>query len=434
MGDDLLDELKSGQPRPLKAEFRGVEYPGEVLLVDGWQPELGEIAGKDTHFRIVIFNRYQRVPDIADRRVACCIPGQALKEEGETYRAGRKTTPRKRAATYAQGQICTKERLAFDARDVFKASDMAMAFQTIAGTLISNAYASMPQSEAPLADLASEVVAMKSYLEGVTLRESDGELAMDRVSILEQLSMENLLRNLHVWPSLKALFDWFLSRYRPAYQAHHSYYQREMASLHLVLDDSCPEIDALRRLNSIAELGKPVGQELIEEYQRLLESIKPCPAAEGELPLESEPVCPRCGILLTDEPQQQEVERFLRRLKQGLKQQQQRLSSEAVRQILAQSDERGIDRFVKVVQTSELYPLVRLLDDELVEFLRRLLQEAQVDIQWRPAIAELTEKFPSLEEDDIAAVAAHFADLLQKAFARAKKEHPGKRIRLSFKE
>jgi len=139
-------------------------------------------------------------------------------------------------------------------------------------------------------------------------------------------------------------------------------------------------------------------------------------------------------LVLTDDPPQEEVKRFLQRLRQALKEQQRRLSSEAMRQIMAQSGQRRIDRFIKVVQASELSPLVNLLDDELADFLRQLLQEAHVELEWGPTIAELTEKFPSLGEGDIDAVADEFAKLLKKAFAKAKRDHSGKRVRLSFKE
>ena len=139
-------------------------------------------------------------------------------------------------------------------------------------------------------------------------------------------------------------------------------------------------------------------------------------------------------VVLTAEPPKEEVERFLRRLRQALKEQQRRLSSGAVRHILARSGEKRIDQFIKVVQTSNLSPLVNVLDDELVDFLRHLLQEAHIEIEWRPTVSELAQKFPSLEEGEIDVAAAEFAKVLKKAFAKAKKEHPGKRVRLSFKE
>ena len=43
MTADFLGTLKLGEPQPLKAAFRGIEYPGEILLADAWRPELGEI-------------------------------------------------------------------------------------------------------------------------------------------------------------------------------------------------------------------------------------------------------------------------------------------------------------------------------------------------------------------------------------------------------
>jgi len=136
-------------------------------------------------------------------------------------------------------------------------------------------------------------------------------------------------------------------------------------------------VDALKRLNSIPELGEPPGQELEGEYQQLLEQIKPCPDWEGRISLDLEPTCAGCRLALSISPPTKEVEDFRQKLEQALREQQRRLSSEAIRQILAQSREKRIDRFIKVVQTSDLSPLVNVLDDELVSFLRQLLAEAK---------------------------------------------------------
>jgi hypothetical protein len=288
---------------------------------------------------------------------------------------------------------------------------------------------------APLKDMSGDILAVKSYLDHVELGEGQRELDMDRVSILEQLNLDNLLPNFHLWASVKALFDWFRSRYQTLYLAHHRHYHEELAAFRLILEDTEPEIVALSRLNSIAELGSPVSRELIDRYQQMLAEITPCPVADqGEVSVGEQPTCPYCGLVLTAEPPTKEVEHFLRQLRQALKEQQRRLSSEAVHRILAQSEERRIDQFIKVVQTSELTSLVNLLDDGLVEFLRQLLGEAHVEIQWRPTLSQFAEKFPSLEEGDIDAAAAQFAEVLRKAFVKAKREHPGKQVRLSFEE
>ncbi len=696
----LFAEFKLGEPRPFRAVYQGIEYPGEILVTETWRPELGEIA-RDIHFRIVVLTRHQQVPSIADRRIALCLPARALKEERGVYRTGRKAKEllREQASIYAAGQVCTRGRLAIDAREVFSAPDNEKRFRLIAFTLLSHAYPRLPidtsalkktfspgdvaklfdgffgkgdnpeaidalknfavalglarpedplkfapencplfpliaerlegqggslplsplyrelgssygltwplitlyllcfvrykkpavelrlkpdhvfslrSGKAPpeasltadlipqiwwqsgleeafdilcyrgepswnellpyaclicqelkpvanleevkgqevlllkrlgelkktiaqiqgdldllsqrlgeppqsvlgtlgrlsriarskdrlhfyallqeeyaspdalgedislcralsqLSEVAVEILAVKTYLESVALRESERELDMDRVSILEQLRLDNLLPSLHLWASVKALFDWFKSRYRAIYLAHHHDCHSEVASLRLVLDDSKPEVDALWRLNSIAELGEPRGEELIGRYDQLLAKLSPCPIIDtGEVSVDEQPTCSHCGLLLTAAPPQREVERFLHQLKQALKEQHRRLSSEAIRRILAQSGERRIDQFIKVVQTSDISSLVNVLDDELVDFLGKLLKEAHIEIKWRPTLSEFAEKFPSLEESEIDAAAAEFARVLRKAFAKAKREHPGKRVRLSFEE
>jgi len=151
-----------------------------------------------------------------------------------------------------------------------------------------------------------------------------------------------------------------------------------MAALHDVLEASEPEVNALRRLNSLLELGGPLGERLFDDYERLLGEIAPCPLrATGEVSVELEPTCSSCRLVLAQKPPVEEVERFLKQLERALRQQQRRLSSEAIRQIIAQSGGERVDQFIKIIQASDLSPLVNVMDDEMVDFLRRLLVEAR---------------------------------------------------------
>lgn len=275
-------------------------------------------------------------------------------------------------------------------------------------------------------NICAEVLEVKAYLDGVILRESDAELAMDRVSILEQLNLKNLLPNPHYWPSIKTLFDWFKSRYRALYQAHHQEYHGEMASLSLALEDAEPEIKALKQLNSITELGSPLGTGLFDEYEQLVGKIRPCTAAEALV--EEQLVCPHCGLLLTEQPPTSQVEQLIKRLHQSLKQQCRRLSTRAITQILDQKRTERIDRFIKVVQASDLYSLVDIMDDEMMDFIRALLRETHTESL--RVVVELNREFQAVEEDNIDEVAAEFASLLRRALEKAKRKHPGKRIRI----
>ncbi|GEM_PF-700961 len=284
-----------------------------------------------------------------------------------------------------------------------------------------------------LREITPELLGVKSYLDKVVLRRSDEELAMDRVSILGQLNMGNVLSNLHLWPSVRAMFDWFRSRYRRIYLAHHQEYHHQMASLRARLEKAELEVNCLKRLNSIVELGEPLGTELFSEYARLLEEVKPCSLWDGgEVSLEPEPTCASCRLVLTQEPPTREVDHFFSRLERALKQQQRRLSSEAIRQILAQGGWERVDQFIKIVQASDLSPLVNVMDDEMVGFIRRLLVEARVYTRARPVLRELAERFPVIEEGQIDTVVSEFASLLRKTFEETREENLDKRVQLTL--
>ena len=289
---------------------------------------------------------------------------------------------------------------------------------------------SLYQRLSQLAQSSPEILGVKAYLQKLELRESDDEFIMDRLSILEQLSLSNLLSAPHLWSSIEALFRWFRQRYDAIYQAHHHSYNQELVSLHTSLLEAKAKLEALQKLNSIPELGPPLAEGLQEEYQPLMAKVKPCPVAGRKVPLEEQPLCPHCGLSLPATAPNDEVKSFLSRLEQALGEQQHRLSTEAIRQILSQSKERRMDRFVKIIQTSDLSSLVNVLDDELVEFLRNLLSEAQIVTLQYPLSRALSSKFPFIEEGQIEDVLSEFAAELKKAFEQAKRENPGKRIRI----
>jgi hypothetical protein len=289
---------------------------------------------------------------------------------------------------------------------------------------------SLYQRLSQLAQSTPEILRVKAYLEKLELRESDDELIMDRLSILEQLNLSNLLSAPHLWFSIEALFRWFRQRYDAIYQAHHYSCNQEFASLYSSLLESEAKLEALQKLNSIAELGPPLAEGLQKEYQPLLIKVKPCPVTGRKVSLEEQPICPHCGLSLRAIAPKDEVEHFLSLLEQALREQQHRLSTKAIRQILSQSKEHRMDRFVKILQTSDLSSLVNVLDDELVDFLRHLLSEAQTITLRYPMLKALSQKFPFIEEEQIEGVLSEFATGLKKAFEQAKRENPGKRIRI----
>lgn len=76
--DFLLDA--AGIPQPWTAVYNGIEYPGELVSADEWEPRWGEPLVGDAFFRIVFLS----APvvgvefDLKDGRVAVCLPGDTL--------------------------------------------------------------------------------------------------------------------------------------------------------------------------------------------------------------------------------------------------------------------------------------------------------------------------------------------------------------------
>lgn len=275
------------------------------------------------------------------------------------------------------------------------------------------------------ASLAPEVIAARAYLEKAEPADPGEELSLDRASLLEQVSAENLFNSPHLWPSLKSLWEWYRGRYQAAYRAYHARYQAEAAALRRSLKAAAEQLSALERLDSIPELGPARSLGLREEERAILKELRLCSAAALA---EAAPRCPRCKLSLADQPPRERAADFLERLQVALGEQQRRLSSEAIRQILALSGERRIDRFIKIVQSSNLAPLARILDDELVAFLRQLLADSAP--QPSPVLEQLKRRFPVVAQGQVEQVVAEMRALLEQALTQAQKQSPGKQVHL----
>lgn len=299
-----------------------------------------------------------------------------------------------------------------------------------------------------LAASAPEVVATKAYLEAVSLPQASAELALDRDALLSQMRPEDLAAQPHRWSAIQSHFHWFRSQYRAAYQDWHRNYQGQVAALAAELARLEPEIEALVRLNSIVELGEPLGQGLRESYRGLRGQLNTCSAERDALALEAEPCCSICRHPMTLRPPAQEAAALTDEVRRALAEQLRRLSSEAMRDILARSGEDRLHRLVQVAQTADLSALANVLDEELVAFLRGFLAERRAYVVSAPARAiqerneyqtftpspplleRLAQKFPTVGQDECPAVVAELASLLDEAFEGAQREQPGKKLRL----
>jgi hypothetical protein len=271
---------------------------------------------------------------------------------------------------------------------------------------------------------ALEVATMRDFLARAVVPERLSELAMDRTVSLEQICFATLWAEPHRLDSMRATFEYFRGRFRAALLAHHADYWRAMRRLRLSLEDSEATTRALARLNSLEQLGRPLGEDALAQHGRLLAAVQDCPLVERlEEALGAAASCPACGLTLADQPPSAEVDAVLRRLSRALSQQMTRLSSEAVHRILARARGERVEQFLQVVQASDLAGLASVLDDELLEFLRDLLT-GEPTTATPPVLERLRRAFPVVSESEVEAATEVFRRLLQQAISEQRRAHP----------
>ena len=276
-------------------------------------------------------------------------------------------------------------------------------------------------------DEASKAARMRRFLIEAVVPESEPELAIDRTLALEELSFATLVAEPNRWAAMRAAFERCRQRYQCAYLKHHHQYCEALLTLHAQLLGLVSHAQALRRLNSLRELGPPLGEEALAEYEDIPQRVGPCTLSTTlERELRELPRCPVCGISMSDEPPWEDVQRVKRRLERALNQQLKRLSSKAVSQILAISGEARVEQFIQLVQASQARSLADVLDDELLGFLRRLLVEARVKSLLAPVFARLQEPIPDLSEEAVEGIAEEVARVIHDAFTTSQEALPEK--------
>ena len=277
-------------------------------------------------------------------------------------------------------------------------------------------------------EAAPEVLEAQAFLAEAEVGSDDEDLRMDRQVLLEQLILPALARSPHLWPSVRSLFQMVRSHYQTLYVARHRACQDEGRRLEALAREDLTKARALARLNSITQLGPPVDPEVAARWPFILTSLAPCSADPPALGAGAR--CARCGFSLSAPSQAPEFLALWERLTRALREQQERLSASAIRQVLARADSEEVEKLVQIVQASDLAPLVQVLDDRLVAFIQELLAAERRLVVSPPVLQEMGRRFALVDEDQVEQVAQALADLLRDSFAQAKAQHPDKDIRL----
>ncbi len=227
--------------------------------------------------------------------------------------------------------------------------------------------------------------AMREYLRATGLDAAfDDDPSRDRA--LVALETECQLLGVAVGPgvvsaaarsmdAIEARFQKFTWTYVQHYRTAHARWQVEMTRLSGVADDARCHLDALRRLNSIAALGAPEGEELAGATAELCKRIVPCDF-DGPLAPEITPRCPRCGFVLGTPSPKDALNDLFERIRRALGVKLAALSQSTIARLIRQHDHnRRLEGFLKITQAAQTDALVRVLDDKLARYLAGLLDE-----------------------------------------------------------
>ena len=220
-----------------------------------------------------------------------------------------------------------------------------------------------------------DMVDALQFMEQATVPEKGVDLFTERQILLERLRDRDLAMAPHQWAGVVQAAEVFRDRYATAYIRHHGTYHAAMGLLGQRLAETRLEARALNRLNAIASLGQPVAPELPGLVEELYNNTSACGAEPTADSIERDARCVRCGIALESTPPQTEVETLAGYVREALQQQNRRLGGLVVRRLLDRPSEARLDKFIQVVQVSDLSGLAQVLDDELGSFIHDLVNE-----------------------------------------------------------
>jgi hypothetical protein len=266
-------------------------------------------------------------------------------------------------------------------------------------------------------------------LDEAALPADEAELTSLKASILEQLELESFLADPTKLEAVTKQFDAFKRQYGPLYQIHHRDYYTQINNAKKKLDDAAValKIEAILRLNKLGmnlSLSK-------EEFFKLQEKLETC--AADPVVADTVSVCKDCGLALTDKPEVSVVDNFLGAVDRNVQVGMEKTQAILTEPILNMDKEKRLTKLVNSIRSRDVMSFVGALSDSIVDYLGKLLERANI-VTIQMSISEFAQRFAFVEEGRIEDVVTAFREEILNKVKKAKKENPGKKIRISLGE
>lgn len=268
--------------------------------------------------------------------------------------------------------------------------------------------------------------------------EVDKAIEFDRKSILIYFKLEALFADPHLITARLESFEKWKGRYVHAYRKAHRAYYESLEKITSSAQSLRPRVIALTRLNKVSELGPPMSGtgSLSVELDQLEADAWACPeAAEAEVS-GTNAVCQKCNWTPAKGLPQKECDRIVQLVALGLSDRSQRLKDASIAAILKKAamegDRADLKTLIDIIQLADADKLAGVITDELVTYLSKLLQEANIvheNVDLRPILDQIG----AVEEERIDESLSKLTSLLRTAIKNAKAKHGlGKRVRVLF--
>lgn len=285
-----------------------------------------------------------------------------------------------------------------------------------------------------LRDRAFEISQARDYLADAC--DVDKAAELERKTNFGYFRFDTLFASPHLVPARLDSFEKWKSGYVQAYRkAHRSFYEN-LGKIATSAKALRPRAIALGRLNQITELGLSLAgtTKLDADLDKLESDAWVCPdEVEAEI-AGTNAICPKCQWTPQKMLPQTECDRQSQLIGQGLNDRIQRLKDASIAAILTKAvgdtGRADLKSLLEIIQIAEADKLVGVITDDLVAFLRKLLQEANI-VHETVALKPLLDKVGAIEEGRIDEALTTLNSLLRTAIKDAKAKHgPGKRVRI----
>jgi hypothetical protein len=266
-----------------------------------------------------------------------------------------------------------------------------------------------------------------SYLEQI---ESDARIADDLSRAKSAFSLNAFCSDPSFANEALQRFNQLRERYISIYQAHYRDYRTEMIALHEELEKLHAVIDGLKNINGVEDLGKAIEPLVIRRHQELLKRTD-ASHLQPRLPdVEKRPVAN--NVRLETRAPAGDVEAFKSDLELAEMRGLDLLAPPAILDVLTAAGDAEINQLAAAARNGEHEQVARLFTKSVAAKVKELLRQAKMVVV-EISLSDCGPVQIGDSADDLAGAVSHFEKFLKGRISEARKNNPGKIVRLNLK-